>query len=120
MAPAPPRRERAANCTESAEWQPDCQGRATVAGARRDEIRARRYLIGADAPSVGVQRPDFEAPISGVKAPDVEAPPDRGVGGIYDRHSYDKEKRAALEAWAWDLTRITSGTITDNVVILTR
>jgi hypothetical protein len=45
---------------------------------------------------------------------------DRTDGGIYDRHSYDKEKRAALEGWARELTRITSGTIRDNVVSLAR
>jgi hypothetical protein len=43
---------------------------------------------------------------------------DRTVGGIYDRHSYDREKRAALEGWARELTRITSGTTTDNIVTL--
>jgi hypothetical protein len=45
---------------------------------------------------------------------------DRGVGGIYDRHSYDKEKRAALEAWARELDRIVTGAPADNVVALTR
>jgi integrase len=45
---------------------------------------------------------------------------DRTVGGIYDRHSYDREKRSALEAWARELTRITSGTAADNVVTLVR
>ena len=28
---------------------------------------------------------------------------DQMVGGVYDRHSYDKEKRQALEAWERDL-----------------
>lgn len=28
---------------------------------------------------------------------------DRSVGGIYDRHAYDREKREALEAWARQL-----------------
>lgn len=32
---------------------------------------------------------------------------DRTVGGIYDRHSYDAEKRRALQAWARELERIT-------------
>lgn len=34
---------------------------------------------------------------------------DNSVGGIYDRHSYDKEKRLALEAWANHLQAILSG-----------
>jgi integrase len=45
---------------------------------------------------------------------------DRGVGGIYDRHSYDREKRAALEAWARELQRIVMGATADNVVTLAR
>jgi hypothetical protein len=31
-----------------------------------------------------------------------------GVTAVYDRHSYDQEKRAALEAWGAHLERITS------------
>jgi integrase len=34
---------------------------------------------------------------------------DRTVGGIYDRHSYDKEKRQALEAWERRLRMIILG-----------
>lgn len=34
---------------------------------------------------------------------------DRTVGGIYDRHNYANEKRAALEAWARKLEHIVSG-----------
>jgi hypothetical protein len=45
---------------------------------------------------------------------------DSTVGGIYDRHSYDKEKRSALEAWSRDLQRIVTGITTDNAVSLTR
>ena len=41
---------------------------------------------------------------------------DRSVGGIYDRYSYDREKRAALEAWAARLIRIVERR--DNVVPL--
>lgn len=32
---------------------------------------------------------------------------DRSMGGVYDRHSYDKEKRQALNAWAKKLERLT-------------
>jgi integrase len=32
-----------------------------------------------------------------------------GVTAIYDRHSYDREKTAALEAWAARLEEIVSG-----------
>jgi integrase len=32
-----------------------------------------------------------------------------GVAGIYQRHSFDAEKRAALEAWAQEVERIVSG-----------
>ena len=31
---------------------------------------------------------------------------ERGVTAVYDRHSYDAEKRAALEAWATRLDAI--------------
>jgi integrase len=31
---------------------------------------------------------------------------DRGVSAIYDRHSYDAEKRVALETWERTLTAI--------------
>jgi integrase len=31
-----------------------------------------------------------------------------GVTAVYDRHSYDNEKRAALEAWARRLTLLVS------------
>jgi len=33
---------------------------------------------------------------------------DQTVGGIYDQHTYDPEKRAALEDWAAEFERITS------------
>jgi integrase len=42
---------------------------------------------------------------------------DQSVGGIYDRHSYDKEKRQALEAWERELERIFTGDNTQNKVI---
>jgi integrase len=35
---------------------------------------------------------------------------ERGVTSVYDRHSYDPEKRRALEAWAGRLKEIISGT----------
>jgi hypothetical protein len=31
-----------------------------------------------------------------------------GITAVYDRHTYDKEKRDALDAWASRLTRITN------------
>ena len=34
---------------------------------------------------------------------------ERGVTAVYDRHSYDKEKREALEAWGHRLQMIVSG-----------
>lgn len=43
---------------------------------------------------------------------------DRSMGGVYDRHSYDEQKRAALEAWSNKLEEITSGTKAENVVNL--
>lgn len=40
-----------------------------------------------------------------------------GVGRVYDRHGYDKEKRAALDAWGTRLKEIiSSGQETGNVV----
>jgi len=44
-----------------------------------------------------------------------------GVTAVYDRHSYDKEKRGALEAWGRQLTDIVSGNWrTRNVVAFAR
>jgi len=34
---------------------------------------------------------------------------DRDVTAVYDRHSYDAEKRTALEAWGRKLERIVDG-----------
>jgi integrase len=34
---------------------------------------------------------------------------ERDVTAVYDRHSYDPEKRAALEAWSWRLQAMVSG-----------
>lgn len=34
---------------------------------------------------------------------------DRTVGGIYDQHTYDAEKRQALEAWEAELEQILAG-----------
>ena len=34
---------------------------------------------------------------------------ERGVTAVYDRHSYDKEKRQALDAWGRRLEEILSG-----------
>lgn len=39
-----------------------------------------------------------------------------GVTAVYDRHSYDEEKRAALDAWAAHLREIVSGTPRANNV----
>jgi integrase len=41
---------------------------------------------------------------------------DRGVTAVYDRHSYDREKRTALNAWSRHLDTITSGKKTSKVV----
>ena len=41
---------------------------------------------------------------------------DRGVTAVYDRHSYDNEKRKALNAWARQLESITSGKKASKVV----
>ena len=44
---------------------------------------------------------------------------ERGVTSVYDRHSYDLEKRQALEAWAHKLKSIVEGT-ESNVIPLVR
>jgi len=41
---------------------------------------------------------------------------DSSVTAVYDRHSYDKDKRKALNAWARQLDTITSGKKASNVV----
>jgi len=44
---------------------------------------------------------------------------DASVGGIYDRHTYDREKRQALEAWALEVDRLVTGqTARTNVLPL--
>ena len=44
-----------------------------------------------------------------------------GITAVYDRHSYDAEKRHALEAWAAHLESILSGKPkVDNVVALAK
>lgn len=45
---------------------------------------------------------------------------DRTVGGIYDRHSYDKEKQQALDAWDRRLQEILTERPTGNVIALQR
>jgi integrase len=46
---------------------------------------------------------------------------EKGVTAVYDRHSYDKEKRQALEAWGRKLNTIISGTEgKDKVIPLVR
>ena len=42
------------------------------------------------------------------------------VTATYDRHSYDQEKRHALEAWGKRLEEIISGPTDSNVVSLDR
>lgn len=46
----------------------------------------------------------------------------RGIVAVYDQHSFDEERRAALQAWEARLLRITSGNdpdaLGDNVVLL--
>jgi len=44
---------------------------------------------------------------------------ERGITAVYDRHSYDREKRQALEAWALKLKAIIEGAET-NVIPLVR
>jgi hypothetical protein len=39
-----------------------------------------------------------------------------GVAGIYQRHGWADEKRAALEAWAWHVASILAPADHDNVV----
>jgi integrase len=43
---------------------------------------------------------------------------ERGITAVYDRHSYDAEKRQALEAWARKLEAIITGQARNNVVAL--
>lgn len=42
---------------------------------------------------------------------------ERGVTAEYDRHSYDREKRQALEAWARKLQSIIQGTETGSKLV---
>ena len=45
---------------------------------------------------------------------------ERGVTAVYDRHSYDLEKRQALETWGRKLQGIVEGTEPSNVIQLVR
>lgn len=44
----------------------------------------------------------------------------RGIVGVYQRHSYADEKRAALDRWAAHVGAVVSGQKTDNVVAIAR
>ena len=44
----------------------------------------------------------------------------RGVVGVYQRHSFADEKRAALDAWARQVATIVSGQTPANVIALRR
>ena len=39
----------------------------------------------------------------------------QGITAVYNRHRYDDEKRAALDAWARHVRRITDGATADVV-----
>jgi integrase len=41
-----------------------------------------------------------------------------GVAGVYQRHDWKDEKRAALDAWGEHVRRVLDGTAADNVVLL--
>jgi hypothetical protein len=43
-----------------------------------------------------------------------------GITAVYDRHSYDAEKRNALEAWGRKLDNILTGERSDEVVSIHR
>lgn len=45
---------------------------------------------------------------------------ERGITAVYDRHSYDLEKRQALEAWAHKLQGIIEDSETTNVIAMVR
>lgn len=45
---------------------------------------------------------------------------DGSIGGVYDRHSYDREKRAALDAWSIALRNIIEGAKEHKVVPIAR
>lgn len=45
---------------------------------------------------------------------------EKGVTAVYDRHSYDREKRQALESWALKLKAIIEGEGADNVIPMVR
>lgn len=42
---------------------------------------------------------------------------EQGVTAVYDRHSYDSEKKTALEAWGRKLESIVSGTVSNVIEI---
>ncbi|MGZ5916641.1 MAG: hypothetical protein ACXWJ4_04855 [Methyloceanibacter sp.] len=67
-----------------------------------------RRTVATNLQKLGIELPVTEAVlghISGSRA---------GVVGIYQRHQYADEKRAALEAWALKVREITHG-VADNV-----
>ena len=45
---------------------------------------------------------------------------DKGITSVYDRHGYDAEKRAALDAWAAKLRDIIEGREAAKIVPLVR
>jgi hypothetical protein len=45
---------------------------------------------------------------------------DQDITGVYDLHSYDREKRQALETWERKLMSILTGKSSDKVIPLKR
>ena len=59
-----------------------------------------RRSVATHLASMGVQRLTISKLLNHVE---------RGITAVYERHSYDPEKRAALNAWAARLEQIVSG-----------
>ena len=66
-----------------------------------------RRTVGTNLPKLGIT-PDISERVLGHTI--------SGIRGVYDRHSYDKQKRHALEAWARHIETLVGGEPTGNVV----
>jgi integrase len=71
-----------------------------------------RRTVASGMAGLGIQLPVIE------KVLNHKSGTFRGIVGVYQRHSFADEKRAALAAWASHVERVVSGQTTDKVIEL--
>jgi integrase len=69
-----------------------------------------RRTVASGMAALGIQLPVIE------KVLNHKSGTFRGIVGVYQRHLFAEEKRAALVAWASHVERVVSGKATDNII----